>query len=80
VWVPRSECGYASFHFSRLAVSYFDAPAFDYALDSFAFAYRYNVYEASFLEHLSDVYSLSKKRLDVFELLFDVCAVNFCFN
>jgi hypothetical protein len=60
VWVPWSECGYASFHFAAFAVSYFDAPAFDYALDAFAFAYGYYVYEVSFLEHFSDVHSFSK--------------------
>jgi hypothetical protein len=60
VWVPSSEGGYASFHFAAFAVSYFDAPAFDYALDSFALAYGHYVYEASFLEDFSNVHGFSK--------------------
>ena len=80
MWVPSSEGGYASFHFAAFAVSYFNAPAFDYTLDSFALAYGYHINEVSFFEHLCDVYGFSEQGLDVFELLFDVCAVDFDFD
>jgi hypothetical protein len=59
VGVPWSEGGYAAFHFSAFAVSDFDAPAFYYALDSFAFAYCYYVEVLAFFEYVCDVYGFT---------------------